>query len=78
MTASAKRLSVKNLSYRLGQRTLLDNISFDLKAGECVALLGANGAGKSTLLKLLLRLIAPASGHIELARMPLSTLNGAK
>ena len=74
MTASAKRLSVENLSYRLDQRTLLDNISFDLKAGECVALLGANGAGKSTLLKLLLRLIAPASGHIELAGMPLSTL----
>ncbi|UHM89225.1 ABC transporter ATP-binding protein [Rahnella victoriana] len=67
-------LSVENLSYRIGQRTVLDNLSFGLEAGECVALLGANGAGKSTLLKLLLRLIKPASGHIELAGVALESL----
>jgi len=67
-------LSVENLSYSLPQRTLLSDISFGLQAGECVALLGANGAGKSTLLRLLLRLITPASGHIQVAGSALATM----
>lgn len=67
-------LSARHLSYSLPQRTLLDDISFDLQAGECVALLGANGAGKSTLLKLLLRLLTPKSGDIRLAGQALATM----
>lgn len=46
-------LSVRNLSYSLAGRSLLNNISFELFGGELTVLLGPNGAGKSTLLKCL-------------------------
>lgn len=42
------------------------NISFELKRGECLGLIGHNGAGKSTLLKMLNGLIKPDSGRIEM------------
>ena len=44
----------------------LEDISFDIQAGETVALVGPSGAGKSTIFQLLLRLYDPASGHIDL------------
>lgn len=44
----------------------LDDISFELKRGECLGLIGANGAGKTTLLKLLTGVIQPDKGHIEM------------
>jgi len=48
------------------QQALLDGISFDVKPGQCVVLLGSNGAGKTTLLRSTLGLIPTASGHITL------------
>jgi lipopolysaccharide transport system ATP-binding protein len=44
----------------------LRNISFDIKQGETVGIIGQNGAGKSTLLKLLSRIIHPTEGRFEL------------
>ena len=44
----------------------LDDISFDVKQGERVGIIGRNGAGKSTLLKLISRITAPTSGIIGL------------
>jgi cobalt/nickel transport system ATP-binding protein len=53
-------------------RTLLDDLSFRLAAGEKVVLLGANGSGKSTLLKLLNGLIDADSGEVRWQGQPLS------
>jgi len=44
----------------------VQNISFELRRGECIGLIGHNGAGKSTLLKMLNGLITPDKGSIEL------------
>jgi iron complex transport system ATP-binding protein len=68
-------LAADRLSYRLGDRPILDNLSFSIEAGDNIALLGANGAGKSTLLRLLLGLLKPASGQVLLHGLPLPGLS---
>lgn len=62
-------ISVKNVSKRYqnrsGWKTVLDNVSFDLKKGEKIGILGRNGAGKSTLIRLMSGVEPPSSGTIE-------------
>src|SRR6478672_2270521 len=45
---------------------VLKGIDFEVRPGECVAVIGKNGAGKSTLLSLLARVYKPTSGSIEI------------
>jgi ABC-2 type transport system ATP-binding protein len=54
-----------DVTKRYGAVTALDRFSLELHAGEVVALLGPNGAGKTTAVRLLLGLIAPASGTVR-------------
>ncbi|TDQ08748.1 heme ABC transporter ATP-binding protein [Pedobacter metabolipauper] len=57
-------IKVRNLTFKAGKRNLVDNLSFDVKKGELLAVLGANGAGKTTLMKLLCRDIKPDQGEV--------------
>lgn len=60
------QISVKNLSFGYESNApVLKNLSFDLKQGESLAIIGAVGAGKSTLLNLFLNEIAPTSGSLN-------------
>jgi ATP-binding cassette subfamily F protein 3 len=58
-------LLVKDVTVRFGDRILLDNVSFSLRPGEKVALIGRNGTGKSTMLKLIAGMFEPDSGIID-------------
>lgn len=53
------------------ERDVIKNISFSIKAGEFVALVGRSGSGKSTLLGLLTRLYRPKTGEIRIGGVPL-------
>jgi osmoprotectant transport system ATP-binding protein len=57
-------IAVKNLSKHFGQVKAVDDISFDVKEGENLILLGTSGCGKTTTLKMLNRLIEPTKGSI--------------
>ena len=59
-------LHVHNVTVSFGAVSVLQNVSFDLAAGETLAIVGPNGAGKSTLIKVALGLIKPDEGHAAL------------
>lgn len=59
-------LSIENLSFSIGGKTVFDNITFSLKKGSFAILCGRNGAGKSQLLRCVKGLSKPKSGKIRI------------
>ena len=58
-------LIVNNLSKRFGEKLVLDRLSFSMKSGDFMALVGSSGSGKSTILRLIAGLDQPTSGCIS-------------
>ena len=59
-------LSVENLSKSFGAQSLFQNVSFEIKRGEHIAIIGDNGTGKTTLLKILNEVVAADTGSFRL------------
>ena len=59
-------IKVENLSKQFGEVTAVDDISFEVEAGEIFAFLGPNGAGKTTTIKMLTTLLRPTGGTINI------------
>jgi iron complex transport system ATP-binding protein len=68
-------LEVRDISVSYGEREVLNDISFELRSGKIIALLGANGAGKTTLIRAMNGMVEPASGEIMLDDRPLKSLS---
>lgn len=58
-------LTVEELSMAFGEKHLFSNLSFEIKKGDRIALIGPNGIGKTTLLKILMGELTPKSGRIR-------------
>lgn len=68
-------IEFQNVSYAYeGTRPVVDGLSFTIREGEAVGLIGANGAGKSTVLKLLVGLIS-GTGQIQVDNLPVNRQN---
>lgn len=60
-------VKVENLTKKFDDKKILDNISFEVKDGESLAIVGFSGSGKSTILKIIAKLLIADSGKIELS-----------
>ncbi|HVN16942.1 MAG TPA: ATP-binding cassette domain-containing protein [Anaerolineales bacterium] len=56
---------LEEVDVHLGDASILQNINLSIEAGEFIVILGPNGAGKTTLLKVLLGLVQPTSGRVQ-------------
>lgn len=64
-------LRVREISKSFKTRKVVDQVSFDVKAGQVVGLLGPNGAGKTTSFYMVVGLVAPDNGQIYLGERPI-------
>lgn len=71
-------IEVKHFTAVMGGEMIIDNISFEVNAGEIFIILGGSGCGKSTLLKHMIGLVEPAAGDIEIEGENIATATEEK
>lgn len=59
-------LRITNLVKRFGEKEVVANVNMNIKKGEIYGFLGPNGAGKTTIMKMIVNLVKPSSGEIEI------------
>ena len=75
LTFENPAISIKNVTKKFGDHTILNDLSFDIARNKITTILGFSGAGKSTLLKHILGIMNPTSGTVTVLGKDLSTLN---
>ena len=75
LTFENPAISIKNVTKKFGEHTILNDLSFDIARNKITTILGFSGAGKSTLLKHILGIMSPTSGTVTVLGQDLSTLN---
>ena len=66
MSLEQDYIKLDNVSFSYGNNPVLENLSFSVKKGEYLGIIGPNGGGKTTLLKIILGLLNPARGTVKL------------
>ena len=74
VTTGENILEIENLHSWYGQQHVLDGITFSVRAGEIMVILGTSGCGKSTLLKNVIRLYRPSMGSVRLLDQEMTEL----
>ncbi|MDN6566860.1 MAG: ATP-binding cassette domain-containing protein [Actinomyces sp.] len=64
-------LALSHITRTFGQRTALDDVSFDIPAGRLTGFVGGNGAGKTTTMRIILGVLAPDSGTVTWEGQPI-------
>lgn len=75
-------ISFEHVTYKAGEKSILDDVSFEIKAGQTLGIMGSTGSGKTTIINLLKRMYDVTSGSIKLdgidiRELPLPTLRRA-
>jgi lipooligosaccharide transport system ATP-binding protein len=70
---AAAVVEARHLCKRYGARTVVDDVTFTVDAGECLGLLGPNGAGKTTTIKMVTCFTAPSDGELRVFGHPTTT-----
>lgn len=65
-------VTVRNLTKRFGDFTAVDGIDFEVRRGEIFGFLGPNGAGKTTTIRMMLGLLPPSAGSVEVLGIPVA------
>ncbi|MGL4912245.1 MAG: betaine/proline/choline family ABC transporter ATP-binding protein [Romboutsia sp.] len=65
-------IEIKNVTKKVGNKVILDDVTLDIEKGSLVVLIGSSGCGKTTTLKLINKLIKPTSGEIYIDNKPIS------
>jgi ABC-2 type transport system ATP-binding protein len=65
-TQADVKLKITNICKMYGKKTILKNLTFEVRKGQVAGFLGPNGAGKSTTIKIIAGLVAPTSGTVEI------------
>lgn len=78
MTTTDSIISINNFQMKFGDKTVIDDLSFDVKRGETFGLLGSNGSGKTTTIRALLGIYQPTGGQLLLDGQTFSVENGKK
>jgi ABC-2 type transport system ATP-binding protein len=67
MSETLSLVEARHLVKRYGEKTAVNDVSFDVQAGEIFGFLGPNGAGKTTTIKIIVGLLQPTSGSVRVA-----------
>ena len=70
MISERNSIVTKNLTKRFGEFTAVDEVSFDVHPGEIFGFLGPNGSGKTTTIRMMLGLLIPTNGYVEVLGIP--------
>jgi zinc transport system ATP-binding protein len=66
-------VEVENVSFHYGRQLVLEDVTLPIERGDFLAILGPNGSGKTTLLKIILGLLKPSRGSVEIMGRPLES-----
>ena len=69
-------VQLRDITVRLGGRTVLEQLSLDIPRGKVTAVMGPSGAGKTTVLRLITRQIQPDAGHVRVGEVQVERLKG--
>lgn len=71
---AAPYIEVSNVNFRYGDNTVLKDITFNVKKGEYLGIIGPNGGGKTTLLKIMLGVLQPLTGTVKIGGQKINEL----
>lgn len=66
MTESDVLISIEGVSFSYGDTKVLDRVTFPIRRGDFLSIIGPNGSGKTTLIKIILGLLMPSEGRIKI------------